>query len=632
MKKIQAKFFQTLLLASTLPLITVGFVTLVLLGKMAINDAEQRINSNLKISLNIYQSVCDNLKFVARDQNRRIYSLLADDQIDLLKNEYAKVVARNHLDFFVVTDNAGKVLVSMSNHRFEGADYSRDFFVRKAMRGQTYLSTEVLGEDDLAKLGLTEKARVPGLSPARGLAIKTSMPIVNNNEIIIGTLTAGYLLNNNNEVLINKLTRDSVLSSSIFLGDIRVCSNLNFGGNKSAIGTKLSADLVKQVVEEKNDYIGRSKVVGQTFLAGYTPLYNSQKEVIGGLGIGLPEKSVFALRDELIKLFILAVILSAVLAFLIGLTTGGRIIRSINKLYWGIEAFARGDFSHRLEISSQDEIQELAEFFNRTMVQLKDARKELEACSINVHDLETKVSQSSAQLEAAQKRLLEYERMAAMGRMATALSHELRNVFAEIQASLYNARSKMARSCPKSVVLLENVDASLMHANEVLSNVLRFSYHKKLIFIDVDINYLLENLLSSPAVQSQLRNNKIELNKELSPGLPAIKADGMQLREAVLNLVNNAIQAMPGGGKLGIFTWIESGALFIKIADTGTGMSKEVQANLFTPFCTTKTRGLGLGLCITKTIIEDHRGSIQVFSEPSRGTTFIISLPAAGGK
>jgi signal transduction histidine kinase len=627
MKKIQVKLFRTLLVTSTFPLIVVGFITVAFLGKMAVNDVEQRIDNYLQISQGIYQSVSENLKFVVRDQNRRIYSLLADDQLDLLKNEYAKVVAKNKLDFFVITDNFGKVLVSMSSPGFEGGDYSRDFFVRKALRGQIYVSTEVLDAKDLTNLGLLEKARITGINPDQGLVIKASMPVINNNEIIVGTMTAGYLLNNNNGVIIDKIIKDSNLVATIFLGSVRVCSNLPSANHISVLGTKLNSQTIKNIKENKSDLPVRVQISNNWYLAGYTPLYNSQKEIIGVLGIGFPEKAIFALRDELMNLFILAVGLSALLALFIGLLSGGTVVRSINKLYWGIEAFGRGDYTHRLEIRSQDEIQELAEFFNKTMTQIMSARQELEACSLNVQNLETKVTQGAAQLEAAQKQLVEYERMAAMGRMATALSHELRNIFAEIQASLYNLKNKMTKDCPQFLDYLKGIDESLNHANETLSNVLKFSYPKKLIFSEVDINYLMDSILSYVNVQNFIKNNKVKVEKEFTPGLARIKADGMQLREAILNLIINAIQSMPDGGKLAIFTDVADSAVRIKIVDTGIGMSKEAQTHLFTPFFTTKSRGLGLGLCITKAIIQEHSGTIQVFSEIGQGTTFIVNLP-----
>ncbi len=627
MKKLQVKLFRTLVFTSTFPLIIVGFITVVFLGRMAVSDAEQRINSNLKIALNTYQSAQEQLKYVVRDQNRRIYTLMADDQLDLLRNEYAKVIARNDLDFFLVTDNFGKIVISMSSPQLEGSDYSRDFFVRKALRGQIYVSTEALNEKELETFGLLEKARISGMSPVQGLVVKTSMPVINNNEIIVGTMTAGYLLNNNNSVIIDRINKDADLVSSIFLGDVRVCSNLPLLKGVSPVGTRLSPQAARQILENKDRYLGKVEAVGKSYLAGYSPLYNSQKEIIAILGVGIAEKKIFALRDELIKLFIIAVGLSMLLSLLIGMISGAGVIKSVNKLYWGIEAFARGDYTHRLEIRSQDEIQELGEFFNKTMTQLMATRQELEACSLNVQDLETRVSQGAAQLEAAQKQLVEYERMAAMGRMATSLSHELRNIFAEIQSGLYNLRTKMNKDCPQFSGSLKGIEDSINHANETLSNVLRFSYPKKLVFSDVDINYLVDSILSLSNIQAQIKDSRIEVVRDLNPGLARLKADGMQLREAVLNLVSNSVQAMPEGGKLAIFTDMDRNAVRIKVVDTGPGMSKEAQANLFTPFFTTKSRGLGLGLCITKTIVQEHGGSIQVFSEPGRGTTFIVILP-----
>ena len=627
MKKIQIKLFRTLLLTSTFPLITVGLITIIFLGKMAVNDAEQRIKSAIKMAAHDYDSVAENLKYVVHDQNRRVYSLLADDQIDLLKNEYTKVVAKNKLDFFVVTDNFGKVLVSMSSPEFEGKDYSRDFFVRKALHGQVYVSTEILDEKELLKLGLLEKARIPGVSPVEGLILKASIPVINNNEITVGTMTAGYLLNNGNWVIVDKISGDLGLFSMVLLGNVPICSSLPSVKNGGGMDANQIREIIKYIHENKTDYIGRVKAGGKWYRASYTPLYNAQKEIAGVLGIGMPEKTIFALRDNLVKLFVLAAGLSVILSLLIGVVSGGRVVRSINKLYWGIESFGRGDFTHRLEIHSQDEIQELAEFFNKTMAELMADRRSLEVYSHNVHDLEVKVSQSAEELEKTHKQLVEYERMAAMGKMATALSHELRNIFAEIQVSLYNLRSKMMKECPRFIDFLKGIDDSLNHANEALSNVLRFSYPKKLIFSEVDINFLIDSILAFANVQAQIKSNRVMVERDFSPSLPKVKADGIQLREAVTNLVVNAIQAMPEGGKLAIFTDTADSLVRVKIADTGVGMDKETQAKLFTPFCTTKSKGLGLGLCITKTIIQDHSGSIQAFSEVGRGTTFIINLP-----
>ena len=629
MKKIQYKLFLTFLLTSALPLIVVGFITIVFLGRMGVTDAQQRIKGNLKIAQNVYESVKENLKYTVRDQNRRIYTLIGDDQIDLLKNEYRKVVKENRLDFFVVTDNFGRVLVSMTNPQFEGLDYSRDYFIRQALRRQTIVSTEILDAQEAEHLGIKTKAGIPGLGEVRALVIKTSMPLINNNEIIVGTMTAGYCINNNNAVIVDKITQDSSMVASIFMEDTRVSSNVPFLNSATPLGTKLYAKAATALLKAKKDYFGRMNVSGHCYQAGYTPLYNSRQEVVGILGVGIDEKEIFARRDQLTKLFVLAVVLSVLLSLGIGFINGGAIVRSVNKLYWGIEAFARGDYAHRIEIHSRDELEELGDFFNKTLTQIVSTKRQLEAYSRDVQQLENQVTKSTAELEAAQKQLLQYERMAAMGRMATAISHELRNVFAEIHTGLDVLKTKMSKDCPQFLPHLQGVEQSLRHASETLTEVLRFSYPKKLILSDVDVNYLVATILAQPQQQEMFRLNRIEVVRELDPAVPKIKADGLQLREAVLNLVVNAAQAMPEGGRLGVFTTVEKDSLHIRVADTGSGLTREAKENLFTPFFTTKSKGLGLGLAITKSVIQEHGGSIDVFSEPDRGTTFIITLPVA---
>jgi signal transduction histidine kinase len=218
--------------------------------------------------------------------------------------------------------------------------------------------------------------------------------------------------------------------------------------------------------------------------------------------------------------------------------------------------------------------------------------------------------------------------MAAMGRMAAALSHELRNVFAEIQTSAYNLKNKAGKDFPQLAGPLKGIDDALTHANSLLTDILKFSHPKQLVLSEVDINYLIEDLLSSADLKDQFSNHNIKIIKDLAPDIPKLKIDGIQMREVVSNLVTNAIHAMPSGGKINIVTLNDQGLIRIKVADTGLGMSQETLDNLFTPFFTTKNRGLGLGLCISKGIVESHGGLIQVHSGLNEGTTFTVSLPA----
>jgi len=318
----------------------------------------------------------------------------------------------------------------MTNPDLEGYNFSRDILIRRAMKGQVNVCAEVMSEYELAKFGLLEKAKIPGVSPTDALLLRTSQPLINTNEIIVGTVTAGYLLNNNNELIINKICDGSDLVASIFLGPVRIASNVPSVPGKETLGTRIPDAVAQKVLQDNQVYIGKLMVSGQWYLAGYASICDIMGKPIGILGIGIPQKNVFALRNRLLYLFTLAVVLSIILSLTFGFLWGGRIINSIRKLRTGIAAFGSGDLNYRIiDVKSGDEIEELADFFNQTMLQLQFTKRELEQSSRKVEHLTDEVSRSSRQLDEIHKQLLEYERMAAMGRMATVINHELRNIF-----------------------------------------------------------------------------------------------------------------------------------------------------------------------------------------------------------
>jgi signal transduction histidine kinase len=125
----------------------------------------------------------------------------------------------------------------------------------------------------------------------------------------------------------------------------------------------------------------------------------------------------------------------------------------------------------------------------------------------------------------------------------------------------------------------------------------------------------------------EVRKTAVQVDKKLDPSIGKRSLDAGMLKQAFLNLILNAIQAMPGGGVLTVESRLLGDALEVKIADTGIGISEENRKKLFSPFFTTKKNGTGLGLAITYRIIENHRGRIDVVSEPGRGTTFTVRIP-----
>lgn len=628
--KLKYKLVSVVLLSSTLPLAALGAVSIVLMHRMALDSAHQRIIANLKISRSVYQSTEDRLKFSTRDQNRRIAALLNDDQLDLLRNEFAKVVSEKKFDFFVVTDAFGKVLVSLPDPGMEGYNFSRDYFVRRALRFETHVATDIVDEQTAGRFGIAAKTALPGVASGRALVLRACTPVISPNEIIIGTLTAGYVLNNNNSVVIDRISEGIEFVSSIFMEDIRVSSNVPVPQGEQVLGTRIEADIYEALLANPRKPLVRTVYIGDRgYLAGYTALVDYRRQPIGILAIGIPLTHIFAMRDRFISLFSLAVLLSGGLAFLLGFLRGHSIVRSVTKFRAGIEAFARNDLDTRIQVDSGDEIEELAAFFNQTMQRLKETRRELEQASLNASHLRDKVMESSVQLEEAHKQLLEYERLAAMGRMATVINHELRNIFTEIQGSLMYLKEEIRENYPQGIAHIAEIEKGLNYATDVLGSVLRLSFPKKLSLSDVDLKVLVEDLFALPNIRDLTAKHHVVASIDIEKGLPTIPADGMQLREVVSILVVNAVQAMSphGGGTLTVSARRENGWAALRVSDTGPGMPASVLENLFTPFFTTKSRGLGLGLSISREIVKAHKGTIEVHSQPNQGATFLIKLP-----
>jgi diguanylate cyclase (GGDEF)-like protein len=194
-------------------------------------------------------------------------------------------------------------------------------------------------------------------------------------------MSLGYLLNNNNKIIIDEIKRKTGLLSSILMGDLRIASNIPSKKDEHAVGRRLTSTEIQNNLLQGKRHIGSILVLNDWYKAGYIPIYNQAKEVIGSLGIGISEATIYALRNKLMFIFSLAVFASIVLALIFGLSRGGEIVKSIEKLRQGTEAISKGNFDYRIRVDSKDEIEQLANFFNQMALQLKDTRHKLEGYS-----------------------------------------------------------------------------------------------------------------------------------------------------------------------------------------------------------------------------------------------------------
>ena len=214
------------------------------------------------------------------------------------------------------------------------------------------------------------------------------------------------------------------------------------------------------------------------------------------------------------------------------------------------------------------------------------------------------------------------QRLAAIGQLAGSVSHELRNPLSVLRSSSYYLRTQLPDANPKIAKHLNIIEQEIASANKIITDLLDFSRTKPPTLQHTYLNYLIEEALSRIEVPST-----VTVKLELREGLPALKADTFQLEQVLGNLLTNAIQAMPEGGTLTVGTDRLDGRLIATVRDTGAGIRPENLEQVFEPLFTTKARGIGLGLAICKTLIENHGGTISVESAVGEGTTFTLSLP-----
>ena len=218
------------------------------------------------------------------------------------------------------------------------------------------------------------------------------------------------------------------------------------------------------------------------------------------------------------------------------------------------------------------------------------------------------------------------DRLATIGQLAAGVAHELNEPLGSILGF-----SQLAKKCPglprQAELDIEKISHASLHARDIVKKLLIFARQMPPQKIRVNVNQLVEEVLDF--FKSRCNKEGVEVTCSLSTELPEVNADPTQLNQVVVNLIVNALQAMPHGGDLKIQTSFENNQVFLIIEDTGIGMNEEVLGKIFTPFFTTKEvgKGTGLGLPVVHGIITSHGGSLRVKSKVGQGTRFEIQLP-----
>jgi two-component system, NtrC family, nitrogen regulation sensor histidine kinase NtrY len=379
---------------------------------------------------------------------------------------------------------------------------------------------------------------------------------------------------------------------------------------------------VQQQGTEVEETVGWSADTADSETFHAIPLKGESDALLGVLLVGSSRRGLVELQRHIGAFALVVGGVGILLAVVLSSWVASRVTRPIERLAEAARAVAVGNWDAQVEVSSADEIGELAESFNSMTRQLVEQRD----------------------------RAVQAERVAAWRELARRLAHELKNPLFPLQITVENLL-RARNSAEFEEVFQESTATLLTELGNLKTIIGRFSDFSKMPqpqLQAVNVNDIVRQVLKlheaqlqkcaipSEAAQSPSRGTlrsdarvAIALRLALDESLPPIDADPDLLHRALSNLVLNALDAMSAGGILTVRTSASAEHVRIEISDSGSGLTKEECQRLFTPYYTTKVHGTGLGLAIVQSVVSDHHGSIGVESTPGKGTTFRIDLPRA---
>jgi signal transduction histidine kinase len=270
---------------------------------------------------------------------------------------------------------------------------------------------------------------------------------------------------------------------------------------------------------------------------------------------------------------------------------------------------------------------ELSETYHRLLKEMTERKRAEASLAAYSERLEEMVEERTQALRDAQDKLIRQERLAALGKLAGGVGHDLRNPLGAIKNAAYFINMVLKEPEPEVKEALEILVGEVETSEAIIGSLLDFARAKPPVRDRVEINSLVHTVLSHASIPPS-----IQVVCQLEEGLPTVWADPKQLGRVFDNIILNAIQAMPDGGQLTARSSTPSAAcITVSISDTGVGIPKQDLDSVFEPLFTTKAKGIGLGLALSKTFVEGHGGTIAVLSDgvPGKGCTFLVNLPIA---
>ena len=591
---------------------------------------------------------------------RDLTNLGGSGTVDL--DHYLKAAADDRkLDFLYLIDTAGNVVAS--SRPVEARSPRFDWpVIKSAFDGQPLARFDVLDQQELSALSpeLAERARIDVVTPdgnksfareqeTRGLVLHSAGAATLGNGQK-GALVAGVLLNNNasfvdsiNGLIYNEgsLPADSRGTATVFLSDIRISTNVALFEGQRAIGTRVSPEVGEAVLKYGKTWREQAFVVNDWYISAYQPLLDSYNRRVGMLYVGFLQKPFTEAKRNTLVAIIVAFGIAVAATVPLFLVWASNIFRPLERMTDTIGKVESGNLAARTGLPEmKDEIGAVASELDHLLdqVQERDAELRLWNSDLNrrVEERARELQTANEQLETTTKQLIMSEKLAAIGEITAGVAHEINNPIAVIQGNLEVIHSMIGPEADSAKGEFRLIDQQLGRISEMVTNLLKFSQPQE--YAGALERYSVADVVDDtlPLVQHLLKKTTIAVARK-DKALRLVAMPRTELQQVLINLIVNAIHAMPQGGTLDLRTFDsdlnETPGVAIEISDTGSGMGPEVIAKVFDAFFTTKRReGTGLGLSISQMLVTRQGGTISVSSEEGKGTIFTVWLPEAFGQ
>ncbi len=583
--------------------------------------------------------------------------MLGFNEGESLQQELRTLKRDAGLDFVQILDLNGCDFLKPGH-----CDYKQSPLREQARQGEPATGVELFSREELEHIdpALAKRVYLPLINTARavptdrtvedrGMVLHVYYPVFSSYGQIRGYVVAGVLVNRNfqfvdalRDLVYGKgsLTEDSLGTVTVFLEDVRINTNVPRqlqSPQKRALGTRVSKEVRKKVLDNGEQWIDRAFVVSEWYISAYEPIIDVHGQRIGMLYAGFLEAPFRENYYQALKILLLLFLGVTVICVLLAVAGAKSIFKPIEAMARVIRKVQDGDNLRIGKLDSKDEVSVLAKQFDLMLDQLQQQKDIIQASAdqleIKVEDRTQQLQQKTIDLQEhidllkrTREQLVGKEKLAAIGQLTAGIAHEINNPTAVILGNMDMMMADLGKAGEPVKEEAELVIQQVYRIRELINNLLQYSRPSDYLsqVEKLDINKVISDTLV--LVKHDLHTHQVRVALDLKAD-QLIGGNPQQFQQVLINLIVNATSAMGAAGRLTIRSrnWKDQGVL-LTVKDNGCGIDEKILPRIFDPFFTKTKGGSGLGLSVSYGILQRFGGEIQVKSRQGQGSTFFVWL------